>query len=170
MLRKFCGGLFFGSLIVFLAGGVWAEPVAPLLELTDQGLKLVKSQGKTVEDIKREIPSRALIGLPVYPASYFASHMEGAESSSGKMLPALNLVSPDPLERVKEWYSNNLDGWSFNQTYDLFHPEGVTVDMASLMEIPTIAVMTEDDPGFDLMFYKAQSIRSRIIIRYEPKP
>lgn len=170
MLNKFTQGLLLVSISLSLCGNVFAEPVAPLLEMTEQGLKLVKAQGKTLNDVEAEIPSRENISLPIYPEAYFASHVEGAEGSSTTMLPAVNLVATDPPEKVKEWYRKNLDGWTFNPTYELFHPEGATVDMASLMEIPTIAVMAEDDPGFDLMFYKAQAVKSRIIIRYDPQP
>jgi hypothetical protein len=37
------------------------------------------------------------------------------------------------------------------------------------MSMQTITVLAEDEPGFDLMSFETRGIKSRIIIRYEPK-
>lgn len=164
----------FAAILLFTCCGIQAagaEPVAPLLEMTDQGLKIVKSQGKTLADVEKEVPAKANIGIPVYPAAYYATHVEGSRNGSRPMLPSVSLVSEDSPETIKTWYRNNLGGWKYDETFALFHDGMGQADMESLMSIKTqtVSIMAEDEPGFDLMFYHADHIKSRIIIRYKPR-
>jgi hypothetical protein len=159
-------------LMIALAVGqtVSAEPVAPLLKMTGEGLKMIKSQGKTLEDVAEAIPTKASVSLPVYPGAYFASSVENVhQEGSARKLSAVSIVSTAPPEKIKAWYRENLIGWTYDDMFDLFHEGRGKVDMGNLMGMQTITVTAEDDPGFDLMFYKAQGIKSRIVIRYEPK-
>ncbi len=167
-IHIFIAILLFTCCVIQTAG---AEPVAPLLEMTDQGLKMVKSQGKTLADVEKEIPAKASIGIPVYPATYYATHVKASESGSRPMLPSVSLVSGDSPEKIKTWYQNNLDGWKYDETFALFHDGKGQADMESLMSIntQTVSIMAEDEPGFDLMFYHADNVKSRIIIRYKPR-
>lgn len=166
--RIFIAILLFTCCVIQAAG---AEPVAPLLEMTDQGLKMVKSQGKTLADVEKEIPAKASIGIPVYPNTYYATHVRGRQNGANSMLPSISLVSGDSPEMIETWYRNNLDGWKYDETYVLFHDGKGQADMESLMSIKTqtVSIMAEDEPGFDLMFYHADHIKSRIIIRYKPR-
>ncbi len=147
-----------------------ATPVAPMLEMTADGRKFIKSQGKTSADIARTIPAKESIGLPIYPGAYFASHLDNV-GSNGTLLAALNLVAEDSPAQIEAWYRKNLSDWSYSDTFALFYKGQGEINMGSLMEIPTITITDEADPalqGFDLMFYESQKIKSRIIIRYVP--
>lgn len=149
---------------------VAATPVAPMLELTADGRKFIKSQGKTPEDSAATIPAKESIGLPIYPGAYFVSHLKNV-GSNDTLLAALNLVAEDPPEQIEAWYRKNLSDWSYSDTFALFYKGQGKIDMGSLMEMPTITITDEADPalqGFDLMFYESQKIKSRIIIRYVP--
>ena len=156
---------------IVLAGHekAFSEPVATLLEMKQAGHQLATNRGKNLEDMKKEIPSRERVGLPVYPGVFFASSVKGSDSGSVKMLPAVNLVATDPPEKIVAWYREHLDGWSYDERFELFFEGEGKVDIESLMSKPTITVMAEDDPGLDLMLYDTTGIRSRIILRYEPK-
>lgn len=165
-------GVFAG--IVFLVAMpvlLFAEPVAPMLKLNEGGLEIMKAQGKSPADMKKAVPSKASVGLPVYPGAFFASSTEGGKSGSVRMLPAVNLVSTDAPKVIKTWYAKHLaQDWTYDRRFDLFHKGKGKVGMGDLMSMPTITVLAEDEPGFDLMFFDTRGIKSRIIIRYTPKP
>lgn len=169
--KSICIGIVF--FLVTCAGiqTAGAEPAAPLLELTDQGMQMVKNQGKTLADVENNIPTKASIGIPIYPEAFYATHVEGTQEGSYPMLPSINLVSSDSPETITAWYRDNLAGWQYDETFVLFHDAEGEADMDSLMsvETQTVSIMAEDDPGLDLMFYKTDDVKSRIIIRYKPK-
>jgi hypothetical protein len=153
--------------IVFLVAMpslLFAEPVAPLLKLNERGLEVMKAEGKTLADMEKAVPTKASVGIPIYPGAFLAS-----SSSSSTMLSAVNLVSSDSPETIKAWYEKNLTDWTYDPKFRLFHDGKGKVDWSSLMDMQTIEIVADEEPGLDLMFYETPKLKSRIIIRYKER-
>jgi len=87
-----------------------ADPVGDLLEFSHVGEQMMASQG-----IKKEIPTKQTVGLPVYPGAFYTGAMAGEG-----MLPTIVMASGDPIETIKEWYANQ-DGLSYEDTFQTFY-------------------------------------------------
>ncbi|MFO8048024.1 MAG: hypothetical protein R6U29_03230 [Desulfosudaceae bacterium] len=154
--------------ITLLTTGAWSEPLAPMPEMTEEGRQMLQSQGKTLADVEKKIPSRAEVGVPVYPGARYATHVEPAREG---MLPSVSLISDDPPDQVKEWYGRNLPGYAHNEMFDLFYqgPPGQDLSFKELTSTPTVTVTEEDGESLDLMFSRVPHVKTRVIISYRPK-
>lgn len=139
-----------------------AEPVAGLLPLTESAESMMAMQGKTIDDVRNEIPEKGTIGLPVYPGSYFGGTMSGSGS-----LPGLFLATSDPIDQVKDWYAGQ-GGLAWNETWQLFH----VGDSYEMMQTPSVSFTDiSDDPSANLMgmMYDMQGMKTMITLMYEPQ-
>lgn len=154
--------------VALLAANAWSEPLAPMPKMTAEGRELMKSQGKTMADVEKEIPTKSEVGVPVYPGALYATHVSAAAEG---MLPSVSLVSDDPPEQVNAWYRKNLNGYAFHDQFDLFYeaPDGETLSMSELTSVPTVSVMEEDGQSMGLMFSVVPNVKTRIIISYREK-
>lgn len=167
-LKKFLPLTACVSFFFTISSTVYAEPVAPLSKYSKDGLKLIKQQNKSLEDLKKEIPSQEKVGIPVYPNATYASSMDGGDS----LPPSINLISSDPAEKVMKWYRENLEGWSYSEKLNLFYESREEEpQIAELFEgkYQTVAVMEENGKGLDLMFLDIPDVKTRIQFIYKPK-
>lgn len=144
--------------------GVLAEPVAPIAQLNDSGKAMLELQGKTEKDLVNSIPSKEGVGVPIYPGAMFLSALSGSEG----MLPGLNLVSEEPLEKVKMWYEKHLEGWSYSDMMMLYHEGTGKLSFADAMKTPTVNVIALEPDAFDLMIFDVPNGKTRIQITYRP--
>lgn len=160
--------VFISISFLLVCGSVSAEPVAPLSKYSKDGMKLIKQQNKSLEDLKKDIPSKEKVGIPIYPGATFASAIEGSE---GGLPPSVNLISNDPPEKVRKWYENNLEGWNYSEKLDLFYEGQKEPEISELFEgkYQTVSVMKEEGEGIDLMFLDVPDVKTRIQIVYKPK-
>ena len=153
--------LLIGASALLLPVLCQAEPVAGLLPLNETAEAMIAMQGKTVDDIKNEIPSMEAVGLPIYPGTYFGGTMTGDGS-----LPGVFLASADPLEKVKGWYAEQ-QGLTWHDTWQLFH----VGDSYEMMQTPSVSFTDiSDDPSANLMgmMYDMKGMKTMISIMYEP--
>lgn len=139
-----------------------AGPVAGLLPLNETAEAMIAMQGKTVDDIRNEIPSMEAVGLPIYPESYFGGTMSGSGS-----LPGLFLATADPVAKVKDWYAGQ-EGLTWHDTWELFF----VGDSYEIMQTESVSFMDiSDDPSANLMgmMYDMKGMKTMITLMYEPQ-
>lgn len=139
-----------------------ADPVGDLLEFSHVGEQMMASQGKGHADIKKEIPTKQTVGLPVYPGAFYTGAMAGEG-----MLPTIVMASGDPIETIKEWYANQ-DGLSYEDTFQTFY-----VGEKYLM-MQSEAVFLQDiskDPSVSVggLVFNMDGMKTQISISYIPK-
>ena len=166
VLRNFLVLLVSLSLLLVAGSMVSAEPVAPLSNYSKKGMGLIRQQNKTLDDLKKEIPSRETVGIPIYPGATFASSLSGQG-----LPPTVNLISNDPPDQVKAWYMKNLDGWGYSQMLNLFYDGRTEPKLAKLFagKYQTVAIMEEEGKALDLMLLDVPNVKTRIQIVYKPK-
>ena len=99
-----------------------AEPIAQLAPLNSFGKQAFAAQGKTEEDVRNDIPSTEMIGLPAFPGSYFAG--AGGDGEGDSIVTLMLMSKADPAE-VVSWYQRKLgSGWQNipNLTRRIFRP------------------------------------------------
>lgn len=168
-IRKCPFLVFFTVLFFFLSSfPALAEPIAQPFEMNEQGIKLIKRTGKTPEQVRQEtlaeIPTKASWHLPVYPGAKFANRLKGNDT----MFPSLNLISDDPPDKIRKWYREHLKGWSFDDTYKIFHESQGELDMGKMYTTQTVNVMPTSTEAVDLMFADEPNLKTRIQIMYDP--
>jgi hypothetical protein len=147
-------------------------PLAPLSKYSKEGLTALElNKDMTLEDVRKTIPAKERVGIPVYPGATFASAFGGAEGFES-IPPFVNLISNDPLEKVKAWYGKNLPGWKYDDKWlQVFHdgPEGARVEDLDSGKYQLVSVEEEYGGGLDLMYMDEPDIKTRIVIHYKPK-
>lgn len=140
--------------------GLSAEPVAPLPDFNDAS----KDMGLDPSKVRDSIPTKASVGVPIYPGAFYLSvfPIEG-------MYPTVNLVTEDSLEDVREWYEKNLDGWTYDEMFELFAEGDSGFDFTKMGSMQTITLLKQDVVAMDMMFYDLPEITTRIQISYKPK-
>ena len=154
----------------------FAEPVAPLLPHNDMGKQMLAAQGKTRADAMKEVPTKAEVGLPVYPDSYV-----GTAGKSNGVLSSIQLVSKDSPEKVIQWYKEKLGKeWKYMPEFTTkqIGEVGVFVktdkekvsdmDALKLLQIRIVKVEKPDDTGFLAMAFDVTGIKSTINMQIKP--
>lgn len=155
---------------------VFAEPVAPLLPYNEMGKQMLEAQGKTREDAVKEVPTKAEVGLPIYPGSYV-----GTAGKSNGVLSSVQLVSKDSPEKVIQWYKEKLGKeWKYMPEFATkqIGEVGVFVktdkekvsdmDALKLLQIRIVKVEKPDDTGFLAMAFDVTGIMSTINMQIKP--
>lgn len=148
--------------LLFAAVPALAEPVGDLLPLNDAAKNMVAASGKSLDDVKKEIPSMEDVGLPVYPGSFYT----GSSSGSG-MLPSIVMASGDSMEQVKEWYAQQ-NGFTWHDMFGLFY----LGDEYEMMQTESVFLQDiSEDPAVSLggLMYDMSGMKTQITISYEPK-
>lgn len=153
-----------------------AEPAAPLLPYNEMGKQMLNAQGKTIKDAAREVPSKADVGLPVYPGSYMGSY-----AKSGGALSSVQLATRDGPDEVIAWYRKNLSGeWKYQPKLALQQmgevgvfvktdqPSMDTMAAMRLQQIRIVRIDKPDDTGFLAMTFDVTSIRAVINMQIKP--
>jgi hypothetical protein len=168
MLKGTMGVTLMCAALAAAAAG-WADPVAPLPQFSVRGERMVQAIGETRTDIENSIPSKATVGVPAYPGSYFLFSAQGDDGTERPMLPTVTLVSSDPPGKVNAWYRRHLAGWSWDRSYEAFFlgAHGLQ-DVRKLFTTPHVSVQPAT-PTADAAMYRLANIRSRIEIAYRPR-
>jgi len=148
--------------LTFAAGLAVADPIGDLPEFNEGGEQILGAHGRSREDLKKEIPSRATVGLPVYPGAFYTGKME-AEG----MLPTVIMVSGDPIAKVQEWYASQ-EGLSYHDTYATFY----VGDDYVMMESETVFLQDiSGDPSasFSGLAFDMEGMKTQFSISYKPK-
>lgn len=149
-----------------------AEPLAPLGKYSKKGLMALElNKDMTIEDVRKTIPSKERVGIPVYPGAIFVSAFAGAEGFEG-IPPFVNLISNDPPEKVKAWYAKNLSGWTYDDKWlQVFHdgPDGAGVEDLTSGKYQQVRVEEEYGGSSDLMYMDEPDVKTLIVIQYKPK-
>jgi len=154
----------------------FAEPVAPLLPYNEMGKQMLAAQGKTRKDAVKDVPTKAEVGLPVYPGSYV-----GTAGKSNGVLSSVQLVAKDSPEKVIQWYKEKLGKeWKYMPEFATkqIGEVGVFVktdkekvsamDALKLLQIRIVRVEKPDDTGFLAMAFDVTGIKSTINMQIKP--
>lgn len=150
------------ALIMFVSAPASAGPVGELPKLNDHTVQILAFQGKSVSDMKSEIPSKETVGLPIYPGSVYTTEflMEGMPNT-------VVMASQDPMEEIKEWYSKQ-EELTWSDMMQMFYVGDEYVMMQSeavmLMDISEDPQVSAGGLAFDMTGMKTQ-----ISISYNPK-
>ena len=170
------GYLIAAAFLLVNLNPAFAEPIAKLAPLNDFGKQAVALQGKTEEDMRKDIPSREMIGLPAFPDSYFA----GA-GGDGESIDTLMLISTADPEKVVAWYGEKLDGsWQnrpelatkvLGEIAVFVKTENKTISAMDSLKYQQIRISKVDKPedtGFAAMMFDVSGIRSMINMTVKP--
>ena len=105
--------------------------VAPLGPFKKNAEVWFKRMGTTKQKWLSQLPSKAELGVPVYPGAVIVVYQSGFSAAKEALLPELGLTTPDPIKKVESWYKNRLKNWTYDKDYDDFLPPGKTVDVMS---------------------------------------
>jgi hypothetical protein len=153
-----------------------AEPAAPLLPYNDAGKQMLDAQGKTPSDALKDVPTKAEVGLPVYPGSYM-----GSGGKSNGVLSSVQLVSKDTPEKVIAWYKKEL-GKAWKYVPELATKQigeiGVfvktdkekvdSIDSMRMQQIRIAKVEKPEDTGFLAMAFDVTGIKTMINMQIKP--
>jgi len=170
--------VFILTVITLMSWAVFAaaEPVAPFLPYNDMGKQMLDAQGKTVADALKDIPTKAEVGLPVYPGSYM-----GTSAESNGELSSVQLVSKDDPEKVIVWYKKNLGKkWKYVPEFATkqIGEIGVFVktdsekvdriDSMRMQQIRIAKIEKPEDTGFLTMAFDVTGVKSMINMQIKP--
>ena len=158
------------------SGSSFAEPIAQLAPLNAFGKQSFAAEGKTEAQVRQDIPSKEMVGLPAYPGSYFAGAMGDEDAIS-----TVTLMSKASPEEVVAWYSKTLGGeW---QNMPEFASEQLgevavfiksskkkisVMDTFKLQQIRISRVEKPEDTGFAAMIFDVSGIKSMINMTIKP--
>jgi hypothetical protein len=144
------------------SGLLMAEPVGDLPPMNEMAKTMMASQGKSIDDITKDIPTKTEVGLPVYPGSFYTTVFSGEG-----MLPSVVMASGDPIEKVKAWYAQE-DGLTWSDTWNLFYvgDEYVMMKTESVF-LQDISENPAESAGG--MMYDMSGMKTQFTIAYKPK-
>lgn len=144
---------------------------APLADFKPGAEKMFKQFGYTKKKWIAGLPSKADLGVPVYPGALIVAYQSGYKDDKEKLLPELVLVSSDPPQKIESWYASRLKGWKHIKNYHAFIPHGKNVDVMSDEYNATPHVEIEKSMSknqFQGMFMMPpDNTKSGIIIRFK---
>lgn len=158
---------------IFYADSTNSGAAAPLAKFKKNANKLFKMMHMSKQQWISHLPSKAELGVPVYPGAVIVSSQQGYSDNGENLLPELVLVTSDPLKKVEAWYANKLKGWNHISNYDAFLPPHKNVDVMSdkfdaTPHVQLEKIMTKNQ--LDGMFLKQPGNgKTGIIIRYDKK-
>jgi hypothetical protein len=153
------------SVVVFITlipGFASAEPIGDVPELNHAGAQVLAASGKSRADIVNEVPSREMVGLPIYPGALYTGSM-----TADGMLPSAIMVSGDSVEKVKEWYMSQAD-LSYNETSDIFHA-GDEYKMMKSESIMLQDISADPQASFSGMAFDMKGMKTQFTVSYKPK-
>ncbi|MDH3220325.1 MAG: hypothetical protein OEO19_12395 [Gammaproteobacteria bacterium] len=144
--------------------------------LNSFGKQAFAAEGKTEEDVRSDIPSSEMVGLPAFPDSYFA----GA-GGDGDSIDTLMLMSKADSAEVVAWYQKKLGG-GWRNIPDLATEQLGEVavfvktdkknisamDSLKYQQIRISKVEKPEDTGFAAMMFDVSGIRSMINMTVKP--
>ena len=153
-----------------------AEPAAKLLPYTSYGKQALAAQGKGEADALKDFPSKEMVGLPVYPGSYY-----GTVAKSNNVLSSVQFASKDGPEKIIAWYKERL-GSEWKYLPDLATKElgeiGVFIrtskdnvsamDALSSQQIRIAKVEKAEDTGFVAMVFDVSGVKAMISMQIKP--
>ena len=158
------------------AAVAFAEPAAPLLPYNAQGKEMLAAQGKTVSDALKDVPTKAEVGLPIYPDSYM-----GTSAKSNGELSSVQLASKDDPEKVIAWYKKEL-GKEWKYVPELATEQigeiGVFVktdkeevdsfDSMSMQQVRISKIEKPEDTGFLAMAFDVKGVKAMVNMQIKP--
>lgn len=154
----------------------FAEPIAKLAPLNSLGKQAFAAEGKTEADAQKDIPSKAMVGLPAYPGAYFAG--AGGDEES---LSSVSLMSKDSADAVVSWYQKNLgSGWQnvpdlatkeLNEVAVFIKSNKKNIsamDSLKYQQIRISKVEKPTDTGFAAMMFDVTGIKAMINMTIKP--
>ena len=154
----------------------FAEPYAPLAPRNAFGKQAMASNGQTMADAQKELPTKEMVKISAYPGSYF-----GSEMRSNGVLSSVQLIAKDSPEKVIAWYKKNLGkDWQYvpGLITEVLGEVGVFVQtdnpnidaFGSLKhrQIKIAKVEKPEDTGFLGMFLEMKGIKSMITLQIKP--
>ncbi len=142
--------LLFSTVFALLLGGINLysnEPFAPVFSVPD-GIEDKAEWKERQEEIKRKLPSKSEVGIPAYPGAvvyevYTAQELSESSYSPVSDAPELakiTILATDPVNKVAEFYSNNLpENWEFDPTMNSFWDGDYEYSM-QLIQGPDISI------------------------------
>jgi hypothetical protein len=139
-----------------------AEPVGGMLPLTESGKSLLAMSGVSIDDQAARIPSKEMVGLPVYPGSFYTATFGGEG-----MLPSVIMASSDPIEKVKSWYEAQ-EGLTWNDMFGLFHTGDDYTMMVTESVFPQDISTNPSESTGGLAGFDMSGMKTQITISYDP--
>ncbi len=174
-MKKF---VFMFTVFMMIAWTVtaFAEPYAPLAPRNAFGKQAMASNGQTMADVQKELPTKEMVEIPAYPGSYF-----GSAGKSNGILSTIQLIAKDSPEKVIAWYKKNL-GKDWQYVPDLIteqlgevgvfvqtdNPNVDAFDSLKYRQIRIAKVEKPEDTGFLGMFLEMKGIKSMITVQIKP--
>ena len=139
-----------------------AEPIGDLPPLSDYSKQVMAGQGKSVQDMKDAIPSKEMVGIPVFPGALYCTEM-----TAEGMLPTVVLASEEPVGDVKTWYLEQ-EGLTWSEQWGMFY----VGDEYVMMQSEAVLLQDiSDDPQASAcgMAFDMKGMKTQFSISYEPK-
>jgi hypothetical protein len=150
------------AVFVLASAPLAAEPVGKLPPLSDFTKQVMASEGKTVNDLYKSIPSKETVGMAVYPDSLYCTEMSGEG-----MLPTVILASADPIEKVNAWHAEQAS-LTWSDMWGVFY----VGDEYVMMQSESVVVMDiSEDPQASAcgLAFDMTGMKTQISISYQPK-
>jgi len=137
-----------------------AEPVGELPPLSDLSKQVMASQGKSVQDMKDAIPSKEMVGVPIFPGALYCTEM-----TAEGMLPTVVLASKEPIGDIKAWYLEQ-EGLTWSDQWELFY---VGDEYVMLQSESVLLQDISEDPQASAcgMMFDMKGMKTQLSISYE---
>lgn len=171
--KKLLFMIFIIFIMAFSTISIFAEePFAPKIKLPEK----MENRDIWVDMVNGwTVPSKEVVGLPVYPGAFIVALMDGGpmevNDDTLMMLPSITMATVDDQAKVVSFYKEQLKDWKYKNSFDMFDifwdgpDEFNNLDMTQGMTIPNIVVFgaTEGEPNF------MPEAKTAITIVYKPK-
>jgi len=152
------------GLLMMLATNVRAQKYAPTAEFSTQTMGGIDDN---------DVPMKDAVEIPPYPGAVIASLYSPAKDEQQGLLPYINLISADPIDKVMEFYKQELlqmDGWKWSEMMEFFY-KGDDAMKAMSNQVPFVNIMEADPEAFDVIYITGDlktNMKTRIQVVYKP--
>lgn len=152
------------GLLMILAINVRAQKYAPTAEFTAETMGGIDDN---------DVPMKDEVEIPPYPGAVIASLYSPAEDEQQGLLPYINLISSDPIDKVMEFYEHELlqlEGWKWSEMMEFFY-KGDDAMKAMSNQVPFVNIMEADPEAFDVIYMTGDlktNMKTRIQVVYRP--
>ncbi len=165
-MNKFGRATILGTLLA-LATSVAAVPYAPKPPLNDLGRQMAEAMKKAGQKPPDMIPDADTVTLPAYPGSYVVMTMIPQDHNG--MLPAITLVSTDPVGKVFDWYKAHIHrkGWTSDPKMHMVRAPGWKLYKTAVT--PHVWIRKMKKGGGLLTLYDVPGAQTVITVTYKPR-
>lgn len=152
------------GLLMIFAINVRAQKYAPTAEFSAQTMGGIDAN---------DVPMKDAVEIPPYPGAVIASLYSPAEDEQQGLLPYINLISSDPIDKVLEFYEQELlqmEGWKWSEMMEFFY-KGDDAMKAMSNQVPFVNIMEADPEAFDVIYMTGDlktNMKTRIQVVYKP--